>query len=109
PAPDGLEDSDAKELVLRGRDDDVGAVEEPGVFLQVLGVAVMEDAVRVAAEGGLEGGRLLLEVLAREEEAEGAAGIVEPVHRAEERLGVLVVLPALVPEHDGRPAVAARR
>ncbi|WP_259247994.1 hypothetical protein [Salinibacter ruber] len=49
-----------------------------------------------------------MEVLPRQDETKRHLGVVEPVHHPKKARRVLVVLPPLVPEHDGRGGAARR-
>ena len=68
----------------------------------------MDEPVAEALLGFDELARVAPRVGAGQREPEGHAVVVEPPQRAEEDLGRLVVVPPVVPQHDGRSAVVGR-
>ena len=96
-AVNGLHNGYAEKFVDRCGHHEVGPVQQAAVFLEVLRIAVVQDAVRIPLERLFEFVRLFLEMLPGKDKAEAVAAIVEPVHDPEKGFRILVVFPALVP------------
>ena len=98
-AINGLHHGNSEEFVDRRGYDDMSAVKQLAILLEILRIPVVQNAFRVPLEGLVELAVLLFEPLPGQDQAEFASGIIKPVDQLKECVRILVVLPSLIPQN----------
>ena len=96
--------ADAKELVFRRADDQIGAPEQIQVGAALWRIAPVDDGPGQPLPRGDEFGRRLAHILPSHRQPKLDARRLQRIEQLEEQVGPLVVFPALVPKNQRRLA-----